>query len=119
MIQWSPDTEAGLRKGGYSDQDGRISDFSVDHISGAGCGYGEDFAMMPILDASQISPPANRATFATPFSHSNEIARPGYYAVTMDNGIKAELTTTVRTGFGRFTYPAGGARLWWSTPRAT
>ena len=52
MIQWSPDTEAGLRKGGgYSDQDGRISDFSVDHISGAGCGYGEDFAMMPILDA--------------------------------------------------------------------
>ena len=49
MIQWSPDTEEGRRESGYADRDKRISDFSVDHISGAGCGYGEDFAMMPIL----------------------------------------------------------------------
>ncbi|MGH8022467.1 MAG: hypothetical protein ACRED1_02715, partial [Limisphaerales bacterium] len=42
MIQWSPDTELGLRKGGYSYDDRRISDFSVDHMSGAGCSYGED-----------------------------------------------------------------------------
>ena len=45
MIQWSPDTEAGMREGGYSDRDTRISDFSLDHISGAGCDYGEDFAV--------------------------------------------------------------------------
>ena len=57
MIQWSPDTELGQRNGGYSDRDTRISDFSVDHISGAGCSYGEDFAMMPILGAQPSSPP--------------------------------------------------------------
>src|ERR1035438_1787960 len=39
MIQWSPDPELGQRKGGYYDRDTRISDFSVDHMSGAGCSY--------------------------------------------------------------------------------
>src|SRR5580698_9493884 len=104
MIQWSPDTEMGARKGGYSYNDNRISDFSVDHISGAGCDYGEDFRMMPLAGSAPSAPPENRATFAAQFSHRNEIARPGYYAVTFDNGIKTELTATTRTGFGRFTY---------------
>lgn len=105
MIQWSPDTELGLRKGGYNYADKRISDFSVDHISGAGCSYGEDFGMMPILGPQPASPPERRTDFAAPFSHNNETATPGYYAVTFNNGIKTELTTTTRTGFGRFTYP--------------
>jgi predicted alpha-1,2-mannosidase len=105
MIQWSPDTELGLRKGGYLDSDTRISDFSVDHISGAGCSYGEDFAMMPISGPEPASPPDMRNAFAASFSHTNEEARPGYYGVTFDNGIQAELTTTTRSGFGRFTYP--------------
>lgn len=105
MIQWSPDTEMGTRKGGYSYTDKRISDFSVDHMSGAGCSYGEDFGMMPILGALPSLPPEGRASFAETFSHENETAAPGYYAVTFDNGIKTELTATIRTGFGRFTYP--------------
>src|SRR5579864_9788507 len=109
MIQWSPDTELGLRKGGYSDADTRISDFSVDHISGAGCSYGEDFAMMPISGQQPTAPPDKRNAFALPFSHTNEQAAPGYYGVTFDNGVKAELTTTMRTGFGGFTYPAHNA----------
>ncbi|HEY1789697.1 MAG TPA: GH92 family glycosyl hydrolase [Verrucomicrobiae bacterium] len=109
MIQWSPDTEMGMRKSGYSYNDNRISDFSVDHVSGAGCDYGEDFGMMPLAGDAPSAPPENRATFAARFSHQNEIASPGYYAVTFDNGIKSELTATMRTGFGRFTYPGQGA----------
>jgi predicted alpha-1,2-mannosidase len=108
MIQWSPDTEMGARKGGYSYDDSRISDFSVNHISGAGCSYGEDFGMMPLAGNAPSAPPENRATFAAQFSHQNETATPGYYAVTFDNGIKTELTTTLRTGFGLFTFPALG-----------
>lgn len=107
MMQWSPDTEMGMRKGGYSYQDQRISDFSVEHMSGAGCSYGEDFGMMPFLGDEPIDPPQDRTAFAAAFSHENEIAKPGYYAVTFDNGIKTELTATTRTGFGRFTYPGG------------
>lgn len=108
MIQWSPDTEMGTRKGGYSYDDSRISDFSVEHMSGAGCSYGEDFGMMPLAGSAPSMPPENRATFASTFSHQNETAKPGYYAVTLDNGIKTELTATTRTGFGRFTYPGEG-----------
>ena len=108
MIQWSPDTEEGLNPGGYADWDKRISGFSLDHISGAGCGYGEDFQFMPVLGVGAAPPNGSRTVFATSFSHSNEVARPGYYEVTLDNGIKVEPTTTVRSGFGRFTYPASG-----------
>ncbi len=104
MIQWSPET--GTHKGGYSYSDSQIWDFSLDHLSGAGCQYGENFAFMPILGTAPTSSPG-RSTFATTFSHSNEIARPGYYSVTLGNGIKAELTTTTRCGYGRFTYPSG------------
>ena len=111
MIQWSPDTEAGKREGGYSDRDKRISGFSLDHISGAGCGYGEDFQFMPVLGVEPTPPNGSRTAFAASFSHSNEVARPGYYGVTLDNGIQVELTATVRSGFGRFTYPAGGEAM--------
>jgi predicted alpha-1,2-mannosidase len=106
MMQWSPDTEKGNRFGGYAFSEKRISDFSVDHISGAGCPYGEDFAMMPIPGKAPASPPKDRRAFAQPFSHANEVAKPGYYGVKFPNGTKVELTTTKRTGFGRFSYPA-------------
>jgi predicted alpha-1,2-mannosidase len=108
MIQWSPDTGLGLHMGGYFDLDTTISDFSVDHISGAGCSYGGDFAMMPILGGLPAAAPEKRNDFAASFSHANETARPGYYGVTLDNGIKVELTATTRSGFGRFTFPGEG-----------
>lgn len=107
MVQWSPDTEAGKRKGGYSVLDHRISGFGLDHVNGAGCDYGEDFQFMPLLGTGHASPAGNRTAFATGFTHAHEVAKPGYYSVVLDNGIKTELTTTVRSGFGRFTYPAG------------
>jgi predicted alpha-1,2-mannosidase len=105
MIQWSPDTDAGEHRGGYYDADKTISDFSLDHLSGTGCHYGEDFAFTPILGGEPASPPDSRTAFAVPFSHANETVQPGYYAVTLDNGMKVELTTTTRSGFGRFTFP--------------
>jgi len=41
------------------------------------------------------------------FSHDNEIVRPGYHSVVLDNfGIKAELTSTTRVGFHRYAFPA-------------
>ena len=106
MVQWSPDTGAGTTPGGYKYYDTEISGFSMDHLSGAGCPDGGNFSFMPILGAGE-PPNGSRMAFATAFSHDHEIARPGYYSVTLDNGIKVELTATTRTGFGRFTFPAG------------
>jgi predicted alpha-1,2-mannosidase len=106
MIQWSPDTGAGTTPGGYKYYDTEISGFSMDHLSGAGCPDGGNFSFMPILGAGE-PPNGSRMAFATEFSHDNEVVKPGYYAVTLADGIKVELTATTRTGFGRFTFPAG------------
>ncbi len=106
MIQWSPDTGSGTTPGGYKYYDTEISGFSLDHLSGAGCADGGNFSFMPMPGVGE-PPNGRRMAFAEAFSHTNEVAKPGYYAVTLDNGIKVELTATTRTGFGRFTFPAG------------
>lgn len=105
MIQWSPDTGPGQRLGGYNYKDYIIKGFSLDHLSGAGCFYGGNFAFTPILEGGILTPPKNNEAYAVSFSHSNETAKPGYYSVKLNNGIKVELTSTIRSGFGRFTFP--------------
>ncbi|HTV61891.1 MAG TPA: GH92 family glycosyl hydrolase [Verrucomicrobiae bacterium] len=113
MVQWSPDTTSLGQSGGYLYTDTQIVGFSLDHLSGAGCDYGGNFAFTPILGGVTNSPCANgsngKAAFPSAFSHADEIAVPGYYSVLFTNGIRTELTATTRTGFGRFTYPAGYA----------
>ncbi len=108
MIQWSPDTGAGTTPGGYKYYDTEISGFSLDHLSGAGCPDGENFSFMPIMGAGE-PPNGNRMAFAATFTHDDEVVKPGYYGVTLNDGIKVELTATTRTGFGRFTFPPGKA----------
>ncbi len=40
------------------------------------------------------------------FDHSDEISEPGYYSVVLkDPGIRAELTSTLRTGLHKYTFP--------------
>jgi predicted alpha-1,2-mannosidase len=106
MIQWSPDTVT-LQHGGYYYQDNRIRGFSLTHLSGAGCDTYEDIPFMPVVGEVTDSPATDPNKYISTFSHSNEQATPGYYEVGLDNGAKVELTTTQRTGSGRFTYPAG------------
>jgi predicted alpha-1,2-mannosidase len=111
MVQWSPDTTTLDHSAGYFYPDTQIVGFSLDHLSGAGCTYGGDFAFTPIL-GNVAGSPANsgnngRTGYPSTFAHASEIATPGYYSVQFTNGIRTELTVTTRTGFGRFTYPAG------------
>ena len=106
MIQWSPDSGKRPTLAGYNYTDTTIFGFSLDHLSGAGSWYAGNFDFMPVLSDGLSTAPSNRYAFNTPYSHGHESARPGYYQVTLDNGIKVELTTTTRSGFGRFTFPA-------------
>ncbi len=92
MIQWSPDTGPFRRPAGYKYGDSLITGFSLDHLSGAGCPYGDNFGFIPLMNTSSITPPLGRAGFLEPFSHSNETARPGYYSVKLNDGIKVNLT---------------------------
>lgn len=105
MVQLSPDNG---REGwdwcsGYHYSDSLIAGFSHMHLSGTGIGDWLDISVMPLVE-----PLADTAkTLKVPFKHTNETASPGYYGVTLDNGIHAELTATTRCGFHRYTFPRG------------
>ncbi|WP_375492809.1 GH92 family glycosyl hydrolase [uncultured Jatrophihabitans sp.] len=107
MLQWSPDTSPDRPAGGgYEYDDSLISGFSLDHISGPGCGAGGDIPMLPYVGDTGSKP----GDLTVPFSHSNETAKIGYYSVKTGAGADAvttALTGTTRAGLGKFTFPAG------------
>ncbi|QUQ66266.1 GH92 family glycosyl hydrolase [Kutzneria sp. CA-103260] len=120
MVQWSPDNPlepkapdgAGRyyvrdRDSGYAWEENRLRGFSLTHFNGAGCGGAAgDLPFIPYAGAVTVSPAADQAHYYSTFSHSNESASPGYYKVTTDAGITTELTATLHSGMGRFTFPA-------------
>jgi len=118
MIQWSPDsatgfvwapgTTIGARKhpGSYVYTDDAIRGLSLNHLSGPGCAIMGDVPIMPVAGPVTTSPGDDGGAYAAKFSHANEQASPGYYAVSFDNGVKVQLTVTTRAGIGDFTFPA-------------
>jgi predicted alpha-1,2-mannosidase len=106
MVQWSPDTVT-PQQGGYYYEDNRIKGFSLTHLSGAGCDSYQDIPFMPVVGDITDSPAANPTKYISTFSHSKEKVTAGSYSVNLDNGAKVELSTTARTGAGRFTWPVG------------
>jgi predicted alpha-1,2-mannosidase len=98
MVNLSPDTQTkGDWDAGYRYKDDTIECFS--HIHGwqlAG------MAVMPVTGKNDLK------SYASKFSHEGEIVRPGYHKVFLQtHGITAELTSTTRVGFHRYTYPPG------------
>ncbi|MDB4412083.1 glycoside hydrolase family 92 protein, partial [Akkermansiaceae bacterium] len=97
LVNLSPDTQTDKTwKSGYRYYDEKIECFS--HIHGwqiAG------LPVMPVTEKTDIN------DYASKFSHDDEIIKAGYHKVVLqDHGITAELTSTPRVGFHRYTYPA-------------
>ncbi len=89
---------------GYSYQDPEIRGFALTHFSGAGIHIGGELPIMPTTGAVTGMKPSD---WASPYSHADEIAQPGYYATTLQrSGVRAELTARTRTAVARFTFPA-------------
>jgi len=99
MVQWSPDTPSRPAGGFYSYNDNTITGFSLNHLSGPGCGALGDVPILPTTGSVN-------ADATEGFSHSNESASAGAYQVGLGNGVNVELTATSRTGMGRFTFPS-------------
>uniref|UniRef100_A0AAU2VZZ4 Lectin n=1 Tax=Streptomyces sp. NBC_00008 TaxID=2903610 RepID=A0AAU2VZZ4_9ACTN len=99
MVSWSPDTNSRPPGGNYAYSDNVVTGFSLNHISGPGCGAMGDIPVLPTTGGVD-----GNATVG--FSHSNETASAGAYSVNLDNGVDTELTTTARSGMARFTFPA-------------
>ena len=118
MVQLSPDTrlEGWDGCGGYHFSDSIIYGFSHTHLSGTGISDYADVLLMPTTGKIQLTngvdeakinnAPINDLGYASKFSHKNEIAQAGYYQVLLDDySINVELTSSIRTGVHRYTYP--------------
>lgn len=115
MVQWSPEETAGkhthtVAPGGYRYAADRIRGFSLTHLSGTGCrGASGDVPFLPYAGSITTSPAmdADDSRYSSGFTHAREKAEPGYYRVRLNDGVEVALTTTIRTGRARITFPVG------------
>ena len=85
MIQPGPDTRLTGWDGcsGYHYSDTRLFGFSHTHLSGTGIPDYTDVLLMPTTGEARLNNGADgRPGYSSAFRHDEEIARPGYYAVT-------------------------------------
>ncbi|WP_033922180.1 GH92 family glycosyl hydrolase [Sphingomonas sp. 37zxx] len=114
MVQLSPDTgvERWETCSGYHQDDGSIMGFSHTHLSGTGIGDMLDVLVVPARGPVQLVPgPRENPDAGYRQRFRDEHAEPGFYRVTLENGVTAELTATDRTGWHRYRFPAGPAHL--------
>lgn len=101
IVRLGPDTlPPHYNTNGYA-SDSPILRFSHTHVSGTGglSRYG-NIGVTPMIGAERLTTDG--------YGRKDETASPGYYSVILQPaGIKAELTSTARTGFHRYTYPDG------------
>jgi predicted alpha-1,2-mannosidase len=117
QIQLSPDngTQGWDWCSGYHYSDSILAGFSHLHLSGTGIGDLADISFLPVTkEITFIVGEENGdfvARYAGQYTHDNELAEPGYYAVTLKNNrVKAELTVTERAGMHRYTFPEEGEK---------
>ncbi len=113
MVRLSPDTEFFLganffdentvSTAGYYFGDHKIMGFSHTRMIGTGAYEGGHFRVIPTI--GENGQKEYRAQHYSKFSHCDEVAFPGYYAVKLPKQqILAELTASERVGVHRYTF---------------
>ena len=104
MVNLSPDMALnGVWNTGYRYNDDTIKCFSHIHCW--------ELSGIPVLPTTgvfkgQLGP----SRYGSSYSHKDEIAKPGYHKVYLkDYGVWAELTSTTRVGFHRYSFPQSTA----------
>lgn len=108
---------------GYHGSDRVIYGFSQTHLSGTGCSDYGDILLLPATGPAKLrsgyaakdeeAPRRDPAGYGSAFRKETEQAVPGYYRVELDDyGVQAELTSTLRAAFHRYTFrKAEGAHV--------
>ena len=110
-IQISPDTDRDFydAAAGYKYDHPTLLGFSLSHLSGTGIPDLGDFLFMPGTGEIHLEPGTHEAPdggYRSRYSHDREWCSPNYYSVELqDYGVKAEMTSALRSGMFRFTYP--------------
>lgn len=114
---WTPATDAGSTSWLYSYQQANdannlpeIQAFSLSHEPSPWMGDRQTFQVMPSASSAD-KPPLNRSKRALAFKHSNEIAKPYYYGVTFQNGIRTEMAPTDHAAMFKFTFKGDTSNL--------
>ena len=112
MVRLSPETASiltrkrALNTSGYFYGDDKVLGFSHTRLSGTGATDGGNFLVVPATAPVSLAA-RQKGQFAS-FSHSEETASPGYYAVRLPQaGILVELTASQRVGVHRYTFSEG------------
>ena len=108
MVQLSPDTRIDGSWdgcGGYHYSDNLIYGFSHTHLNGTGVSDFGDIMLMPTMG----EPSFDNKMYSSTFSHENEKASAGFYAVKLDkHDINVRLTSSTRVGFHEYTFNKAG-----------
>lgn len=95
---------SGWEASGYDYRDTSIEGFPLYHENQIG-----GIVLMPTTGELKSTPGSLNdvnSGYRSRFSHANEIAKPGYYKVLLeDYSIEAEMTATKRVSFMRYTFP--------------
>lgn len=112
MAKAVADTNSGSNQGGFTLDGSNVTGFSVMHDSGTGGSPSlGNFALFPFDSCpggdvdNCVFPKKSRARFGA-FDNNSVVAEPGYFSITLDSGIQAEMTTTHHTSIFKFTFPA-------------
>jgi predicted alpha-1,2-mannosidase len=112
MVRLSPETAldglviSNMHTSGYYYGDNQILQFSHTRLSGTGVTEGGNFGLMPVNES--YPPEIWQNGLRARFSHDDENASPGYYAVKLpEQKVWVELTATERTGLHRYTFQKG------------
>nr|WP_246612394.1 GH92 family glycosyl hydrolase [Actinoplanes bogorensis] len=110
---WTPVTDAGSTSWLYqwsrqnnADNKPTIQAFSASHEPSPWMGDRQTFQVMP---STALNPA--RTARALPFTHDNEVAKPYYYGVTFDNGLKTEFAPTDHAALFKFGFPGDSGNL--------
>jgi len=110
-IQISPDTDSDDydAASGYKYDHKTLLGFSLSHLSGTGIPDLGDFLFVPGTGNIKFTPGTHanpQEGYRSRYSHDKEWSSPNYYGVDLlDYGVKAEMTSGLRSGIFRFTYP--------------
>ncbi|MEP6674937.1 MAG: GH92 family glycosyl hydrolase [Ferruginibacter sp.] len=111
LVQVSPDNYDAPEDpaSAYNYDEKTIVGFSHTHMNGTGVGDLYDVLVQPLTGTPLWNPgdaTKPRSGYRSAFSHATENAKPGYYAVKLDDyKTNVELTATAHVGFHRYTFP--------------
>src|SRR5690606_36145108 len=103
MNTWTPQTGKNGDGWKYQYTKNTIRGFQQAHQCSSWSNDYAVFSFMPVIDKLVV----NEDQRATSFSHDNEIGKPHYYKVTLDNQLVVEISPSERGAHLRFTFPKG------------